>query len=147
MSNTFSRSSPSASVSKSSKSVANPASTSVLATNRLRGLWRLLPLPWAKSTTPRGFPDHWSVPRRVAGPIGMATSREGSSAGQGLSRQFSGPAPRRFSSQRALQAIAMDRSWIRERLYRGTGLAYPVWTITLSRRIFDGHDQHHAQLE
>jgi hypothetical protein len=39
-------------VSRSSSSVASLASLSVSATYRLRGLWRLLPLPWAKIATP-----------------------------------------------------------------------------------------------
>ncbi len=38
-------------VSKSNSNVANPALFSVRATNRFRGLFRLLPLPWTKRTS------------------------------------------------------------------------------------------------
>jgi hypothetical protein len=45
---------PSSGVSRSSKRLAKPMPCKPSATRRLRGLERLLPLPWAKSTIPRG---------------------------------------------------------------------------------------------
>ncbi len=51
-SNTLARRSASSGVSKSACSVPRPAWFNAAATNRLPGLHRLLPLPWAKMTTP-----------------------------------------------------------------------------------------------
>ena len=45
---------PPSRVSRSRSRVPSPASRSTRATRRLRGLSRLLPLPWAKATRPRG---------------------------------------------------------------------------------------------
>ena len=53
MSKTRSRRPSSRSARRSNSSVASPACSSRRATIRLRGLWRLLPLPWAKITSPR----------------------------------------------------------------------------------------------
>src|SRR5258708_26216769 len=39
------------------------------ATNWLRGLCRLLPLPWAKSTTPRGFSGMFKKPSSLVSPL------------------------------------------------------------------------------
>src|SRR5438105_14108419 len=65
----------SASVSKSKSSVAMPASCSTPATNRLRGLRRLDPEPWANSTKPRGSGGTLRSPCSVIFPIGMLTAR------------------------------------------------------------------------
>ena len=68
MSNTLARSSSSSAVSRSNSSVPSPASFSTPATYRLRGLCRLLPLPWAKTTMPRGALRHGQVPGEPHGP-------------------------------------------------------------------------------
>src|SRR5437660_854768 len=65
----------SASVSRSKSSVAMPASCSAAATNRLRGLRRLDPEPWANSTSPRGSGGTLRSPCSVIFPIGMLTAR------------------------------------------------------------------------
>src|SRR5207302_562261 len=65
----------SASVSRSKSSVAMPASCSAAATNRLRGLRRLDPEPWANSTSPRGSGGTLRSPCRMIFPIGMLIVR------------------------------------------------------------------------
>src|SRR6185437_3796798 len=68
-----SRSSPG--VSRSTSSVPRPAERNSPATNRLRGLSRLEPLPWAKSTTPRASGGtSWIASSSTPRPAGIATS-------------------------------------------------------------------------
>jgi putative phosphoribosyl transferase len=62
MSKTFERSRVSSSVSRSNSSVARPALCRLDATNRLRGLRRLEPLPCAKITSPRAAGGAWRSP-------------------------------------------------------------------------------------
>src|SRR5207249_6523188 len=64
----------SAAVRRSKSSVAMPVWCNWRATNRLRGLYRLLPLPCANSTIPRGSEETERFPDSFAGPAGMATS-------------------------------------------------------------------------
>ena len=52
MSNTAARSAASGGVSRSNSNVASPPWCSTVATCWLRGLWRLLPLPWTNTTRP-----------------------------------------------------------------------------------------------
>lgn len=67
--------SSSASVNKSKSSVASPASWRMLATYRLRGLCRVLPLPCAKMTSPRAFGGIVRLPSSHAPSTGICTSR------------------------------------------------------------------------
>src|SRR5690606_39792866 len=59
---------------RSKSSVPSPASRSVPATMRLRGLKRLLPLPCANTTRPRARSGTSSDPYRVASPARIAMS-------------------------------------------------------------------------
>src|SRR5207302_3744957 len=54
--------------------VARPASWRTAATSRLRGLWRLLPLPWAKATTPTGASGPARSASRTHAPAGIWTA-------------------------------------------------------------------------
>ena len=63
----------SSSVSRSKRSVASPPWTRFFATARLRGLWRLLPLPWAKTTRPFGWAGMASRPGSWAPTEGTTT--------------------------------------------------------------------------
>ena len=64
----------SAGVSRSSSSVPSPACWSTPATYRFRGLWRLLPLPCANSTTPRAGTGRCSWPWSRTPRDGISTS-------------------------------------------------------------------------
>ena len=55
--------------------VANPAAWSCRATERLRGLCRLLPLPWANNTIPLAPSGTSRSPSRVTGPASTRTCR------------------------------------------------------------------------
>src|ERR1700682_1830688 len=61
-------------VRRSKSSVPMPASCRTRATNWLRGLWRLLPLPWAKRTRASPVPAGSSVPLNIALPDGICAS-------------------------------------------------------------------------
>ena len=74
ISKTLARSSSSAGVSRSSRSVPSPASLRTDATNWLRGLCRPLPLPCAKTTTPCAWPGTMRRPGKVMPPAPMTTS-------------------------------------------------------------------------
>ncbi len=74
MSKTLPRSAASGDVSRSNSSVAQPWSTRARATATLRVLRRLLPLPWAKTTTPHAPPGTVSVPGRLTAPAVTTTS-------------------------------------------------------------------------
>ena len=74
MSKTFERSLASSSSSRSSSSVARPASCRTCATYWLRGLNRPLPLPCAKTTTAPAPRGRRKVPRMVRPPAAIATS-------------------------------------------------------------------------
>lgn len=63
----------STSVSRSKSNVAKPASLSSRATQRLRQLSRLLPLPWAKSTSPRGASGTLTSPFRTTPSASIVT--------------------------------------------------------------------------
>ena len=75
MSNTADRSASSPGVSRSNSRVASPVSCRAEATARLRGLCRLLPLPWAKTTTPAAPAGTERVPGRPRPPPSTTTSR------------------------------------------------------------------------
>src|SRR5439155_14976799 len=62
-------------VSRSNSSVASPPSFKTRATNVLRGLWRLLPLPCANTTMPLAFSGILSVPSSLTPPVSMRISR------------------------------------------------------------------------
>src|SRR5215470_3573066 len=84
MSNTFALSRSSSAVSRSNSSVPSPAVARTSATKRLRGLRRLLPLPWAKTTIPGPPPGVDRCPASRAGPAGITTSPpQGAAAGPG----------------------------------------------------------------
>lgn len=58
----------------SKSNVPMPAARNCWATWRLRGLLRLLPLPWAKMTRAGSSAPRASVPGNCASPAGMRTS-------------------------------------------------------------------------
>ena len=79
MSNTFARSWASGSVKRSNRSVAIPRARSAEATCRFRGLSRLLPLPWAKATTPAAPSGTMSSPGSTTEPsAGIPRAASGS---------------------------------------------------------------------
>src|SRR5207237_225444 len=71
----------SSTVSRSISTVASPASRSERATNRLRGLCRLLPDPCAKRTTPRRPSGDSSAPSSTADPAAIPTGRRAEAGG------------------------------------------------------------------
>ena len=76
MSKTLARSRSSPPVSRSKSSVAKPVSLSASATCRLRGLSRLEPLPWAKTTRPAaGSGRRRSPATRTPGAGSISTER------------------------------------------------------------------------
>ncbi len=84
MSKTLRRSRSSGRVSRSISSVARPASPSSAATWRLRGLWRPLPLPWAKITSPPEFAGRRRSPGSRTPPVaGISTDRAAGASGGG----------------------------------------------------------------
>jgi hypothetical protein len=89
-------------VSRSASKVANPAALSARATWRLRGLKRLLPLPCANSTSPRGASGKLRSASSVASPTGIRSARclaDGGTAFMVTSRWDRFRAPRRPSIQ------------------------------------------------
>src|SRR5438445_775911 len=64
----------SSALSRSMRSVPSPACCNSAAAKRLRGLWRLLPLPCAKRTTPVASRGTESVPSRSSPSTGTATA-------------------------------------------------------------------------
>ena len=67
-------------VSRSIRRVARPAWRSTPATKRLRGLKRLLPLPWAKRTTPAASAGRLRVPASPTPAVGTTRSRSWTAA-------------------------------------------------------------------
>ena len=98
MSKTLARSRSSAGVSRSKSRVPRPRRFKDSATRRLRGLWRLLPLPWAKITRPPAARGTLRCPGRARLPIRTATSSSRS------------PGPRPAPAGRSGRAAARSRS-------------------------------------
>jgi hypothetical protein len=86
MSNTCARVRASSGVSRSNSRVASPPAFSERATETLRGLSRLLPLPWANSTIPVAPGGTCNVPGSSRPFTVTTTSSGGSSAGDGRRR-------------------------------------------------------------
>ncbi len=80
MSKTFARSASSAGVSRSNSRVPRPARFKAAATDRLRGLWRLLPEPWANITTAPAPPGRARSPDSRTPPASTSTSSAPSAA-------------------------------------------------------------------
>lgn len=125
MSKTFSRSVSSAGVSRSKSRVPRPARFMAAATARLRGLWRLLPEPWAKTTTapaPGGTvrsPASASPPastttsagRRSTGSCAACVSRvRTSSSGVWVKSRYHSPTARKA---RGVDRQTTSSAWVR----------------------------------
>jgi len=91
--NTCARLAASSSVSRSASSVPRPARFSVAATNWLRGLCLLLPLPWAKTTSPGARPGMTSDPGSRTPPASIAVSAGSASPSRVPACAISPPPP------------------------------------------------------
>src|ERR1039458_3486232 len=86
MSNTLARSASSSGVSRSKSRLPSPTTCRAPATNMLRGLLRLLPLPCANTTTPRAPAGTVSRPGSGTVPASTITSRISSASVPSLAR-------------------------------------------------------------